>query len=1412
MRNFSSLRGAVLHLLLLFSGAVVAQQTIVIQPEMVYCLTAVRGKIPWYDPNERAFDLFDGDFVSGYQSVLRGGDGSLPIVPVIVIVELKQGCTLGQMQFAYTGEGTTPLNVKVEIGKPGSWTAPAGWNGLYNAAIGAMPVSYTLNTPLSATNRFLKFTFSQVFKGGIKLTGSGTCDWTLPAYNPAAMPKIPMEQFIGTNSTLGLNNQRTAFLVAPYGSIREYINWGWTEGGPNATTLPTYPTNNQHAFAPTLPVGSDNSYDHYFRQLKEMGVNVLADMMSTTPGMIAVGKTGNTELMLNNSSACNKMQFWERKPANVPFGFTSNFGNEFYIADPNSTHYFNPTAYVRQADRAYQLTARYGRGINIQNGDLKFINTNTAAKSLGLIDHIENWNENDKWWLAPDPNGNCGVASEAERRRIYFTPIEYAAMTLADHNDPNIYSLNVPGSEKLGIKRADPNMTTAMSGISEFDLEYVKGIYMALYDLTGNANAWPFKSVGLHHYAYEGEHGMHPEQDFNEQFEISGARLKEIMRFVQHKLPTNTEVWITEFGWSSFAGDGSGAVPAYSNYNIYDVQSQWTLRQFLLYQSAGIQRAYQFSLQNTLSGGGDMFAYCAALGTTFTSTGATIEYKPVWYGTYTLKNALYGMTFDQETNQNLSGGSIKVQKYSNASKNQKAFVLWSPTENNLSYSNVTLATGLPNTTVTVVRIVDDKIEGLRHTQVTNAAGQVTLSVPVTEMPLVVLMEDQPFMPACDCHIPIGIESASAGAQNLANEQNVITNSDLLCGFGPSVSQTWSSGAGNTATIKLKDAQGQGAAYELYGLYLQYGQGNNGEIKAQFFNADNQPVAFMGSTAGYVFKTDDYSAPFWGSHTTWRRFENLRMNNIARIELTVVSGQVNLGEVSVCGRIMGAGGNNGGGDTGPTCPTPAVVASINAKMLPNLTMRNIWVIPEGAPTDPAKYTLEYRRNDEPNFQVFTGQIATMSGGRMVAYLPNVQPCIEYKMRVNHVDSCGQVSAWRNRTFYVNEGCTMSLPSVGSQTAADCDKTFIKWKYGFSKTGVTYTYQGFVTSTLTVTIPSATNATALTGLPVVPVSTTAFNNYIINNLVAGKTYKVFVRAKGNDGSYTPWHSFTVSTKPLALCNDCVCTWTALDESMISVTGDGSIIQSTLDVNKMVDEQDFIINPTSPCELIPVTPQTGPSTEIGEFWGEVTNNTITKFKINLPTVGAVKHIRLYDGDGCIAGFPDADGDGCQDNALGFSVEYRRPNETTWNPLTQINTKVWRQWREFAVNDQVAAFRLTKHHNHARINEIAVCMTNTANMPQNMQIAGNQTQTEPTIPVSFITADEPSFYPNPVNSTATIDYLGSPNAVYKVVSLSGQTLAQGSISQQKTNIPMQQLPVGIYLIQVTDNANIWSERIVKH
>lgn len=73
-------------------------------------------------------------------------------------------------------------------------------------------------------------------------------------------------------------------------------------------------------------------------------------------------------------------------------------------------------------------------------------------------------------------------------------------------------------------------------------------------------------------------------------------------------------------------------------------------------------------------------------------------------------------------------------------------------------------------------------------------------------------------------------------------------------------------------------------------------------------------------------------------------------------------------------------------------------------------------------------------------------------------------------------------------------------------------------------------------------------------------------------------------------------------------------------------------------------------------------------------------------------------------------------------------------------------------------------------------------------------------------------SIYPNPASSYFTIDFpTPKPTSTLAILDLTGRTIIQQSISNQKTNIPIESLINGLYLIKLDDGVRTQTTRLLK-
>ncbi len=224
----------------------------------------------------------------------------------------------------------------------------------------------------------------------------------------AALPDYTARQKIGIN----VFNTDPADMLAPFGFVREYHNWNWSD---SKTEDMQYPNNE----AMWSPGNSGFEFDIFYRNLNRLDVDVLAN--------------------LKENIDYYRPQKWTGLSRPHPIG-----------ADPEY-----PGSYLAHADHLFQFAARYGK-TKVDDSLLKLHKSQYRLSGLNLVHYYETWNEQDTWWKGRDE---------------YFSPFEYAAMISTDCDaHQQKYGRNI------GLKNADPNAKMVFGGLSTLDTTYVLGV------------------------------------------------------------------------------------------------------------------------------------------------------------------------------------------------------------------------------------------------------------------------------------------------------------------------------------------------------------------------------------------------------------------------------------------------------------------------------------------------------------------------------------------------------------------------------------------------------------------------------------------------------------------------------------------------------------------------------------------------------------------------------------------------------------------------------------------------------------------------------------------------------------------------------------------------------------------------
>ncbi len=484
--------------------------------------------------------------------------------------------------------------------------------------------------------------------------------------------------FIGVNAFIDDPTDK----LAAVGNVREYHDWQWTDGNGD-TSYPGYP-NNQNSFS---LFGGSWDWDTYYGDLKAKGVFGYPVIQQGVP--------------------------WLANGAVPPVP-----------ADASTSA---PASYAAHADEMFQYAARYG-STRVADGLLKLAAGQTRLSGLGLLEYIEDFNEEDAWWVL----GNG---------QPVFSPEVYAAMASADCDGDQGRM-----GKTLGMKNADPNMKCVMGGLSgkgtpntvwEQSIEtYLDG--MRAWATAHRAGDFPADVVNVHYYSFGPDSSgtanprpaVSPEDD----------HVKDVMARLRAYRDANLpgkELWLTEFGYDTDPQSVLHA-PALGSNSAEIVQGQWLLRYYLAVLAAGFDRAFLFVSRDSCAEGD------ASCSTQFDTSGvATVgdagatgpwTPKPAYYFIATLRSRLASFAWRGEVPSGNPG--VTVYTFKDTTSPRGAYVVWSPTSSASVVHAFALATGSA-TQATAVLLADQSPTGTEST-LTPTGGAVSLEV--TETPTIVLVD------------------------------------------------------------------------------------------------------------------------------------------------------------------------------------------------------------------------------------------------------------------------------------------------------------------------------------------------------------------------------------------------------------------------------------------------------------------------------------------------------------------------------------------------------------------------------------------------------------------------------------------------------------------------------------------------
>lgn len=338
--------------------------------------------------------------------------------------------------------------------------------------------------------------------------------------------------------------------------VRCYMasGWAWRPGGLFIQPLFQAETEEAHGM------------DDYLTKAKSLGINVLL--------------------------TCHQTPEWFRNTGRGD-------GNNDFAPIEKGLPRDNPASYAEYASFLFQVAARYGR-VKHADSALRVDTTprwsgdipNVKKSGLGLLTHLECWNEPDKFWVK---------GTEA-----YFEPEEAAAMMSACY-DGHEGKLGVG----VGIKAADPSMQVVMPALTDYDLPYIAKME-AWFAANRTDKAWPCDLFSIHHYSNRGnKKGQHPAQ-----WVESGACLPKddanfgtIADIVAFAATINKKVWVSEFGAdrnapSMMHSKGVGKTDA-------QFQAEIIIKSIEAYKAAGVDAVFVFNGCDENSGAdGGQFESC----------------------------------------------------------------------------------------------------------------------------------------------------------------------------------------------------------------------------------------------------------------------------------------------------------------------------------------------------------------------------------------------------------------------------------------------------------------------------------------------------------------------------------------------------------------------------------------------------------------------------------------------------------------------------------------------------------------------------------------------------------------------------------------------------------------------------------
>jgi len=363
-----------------------------------------------------------------------------------------------------------------------------------------------------------------------------------PDAAPGAKLGPLVSAFVGVNAFI----DDPGNLLPPLGNVREYHDWSWNEGN-GAAAYPGYP-NNQNSY---VLFSGTWDWDTYYADLK-------------TAGVFGYPVIQGTCAWLNGGAV---------PPVAAGGSVTA------------------PASYAAHADEMFQYAARYG-STAVASDLLQLASGQPVVTGMGTVQYIEDWNEEDAWWVNADGSP-------------VFSPQAYAAMASADIDGDQGRMPNT-----LGMKNADPSMKMVMGGLAghgtstttweDSAVAYIDAV--RTWAAANRAGDFPADVLNVHYYSFgpSAQGTTNPGPALSPEDDHVTTRMKVLSAYRDANLP-GKEMWLTEFGYDTDPQSVLHA-PALGSNSAEVVQGQWIIRYYLAMMAAGFDRAFLFVSRDGCSG------------------------------------------------------------------------------------------------------------------------------------------------------------------------------------------------------------------------------------------------------------------------------------------------------------------------------------------------------------------------------------------------------------------------------------------------------------------------------------------------------------------------------------------------------------------------------------------------------------------------------------------------------------------------------------------------------------------------------------------------------------------------------------------------------------------------------------------